>query len=236
MSWSDCKNILVIRPDNLGDLIMTSPAIRALKQTFNCRITVLTSPAGEQAAVLIPEIDDTIIASVPWVRSIRSMTSKDILKLVDNLSKRHFDAAIIFTVYSQNPLPSAMVAWMSNIPRRLAYCRENPYDLINYWIPDEEPYAHIIHQVERDLKLVNHIGASTDYKDIILNIPDDAIKTAEGKLRELTGGSSEFIILHAGVSDIKRAYPIEKWAQLGKQIIERFELQVIFTGIASESL
>jgi ADP-heptose:LPS heptosyltransferase len=42
-NWQGCKNILCIRPDNMGDLIMTGPALRALKDTFDAKITVLTS-------------------------------------------------------------------------------------------------------------------------------------------------------------------------------------------------
>jgi ADP-heptose:LPS heptosyltransferase len=39
MNWQGCKKILCIRPDNMGDVIMTVPAIRALKETFGARIT-----------------------------------------------------------------------------------------------------------------------------------------------------------------------------------------------------
>jgi ADP-heptose:LPS heptosyltransferase len=33
-NWAHCKNILCIRPDNLGDLLMSGPAIRALKESL----------------------------------------------------------------------------------------------------------------------------------------------------------------------------------------------------------
>src|SRR5690606_22825058 len=79
--------------------------------------------------------------------------------LVDQLKQYRFDGCVIFTVYSQNPLPAAMLAWMAGIPLRLAYCRENPYQLLSHWVPDDEPYSQIRHQVVRDLELVKHIGA-----------------------------------------------------------------------------
>lgn len=49
--WANCKNILCIRPDNMGDLIMSAPAIRALKESFGCTITLLTS---SMAAGIVP--------------------------------------------------------------------------------------------------------------------------------------------------------------------------------------
>ena len=45
---------------------------------------------------------------------------------------------MIFTVYSQSPLPSAMICYLADIPLRLAHCRENPYHLLTDWVPDPE--------------------------------------------------------------------------------------------------
>ena len=234
MNWLDCKNLLIIRPDNLGDLLMSSPAIRAIKETFNCKITLLTSSVSAEAAMLIPEIDDVIVASVPWVRTSKSMSAVELTKLIEAIKMRSFDSCIIFTVYSQNPLPSALVAWLAGIPKRLTYCRENPYDLVNYWVPDKEPYTHINHQVERDLNLVEHIGCISKSRDIKVVIPDEAIKIVDEKLSQIIPSNTDFIVVHAGVSELKRAYPIEKWIEITKEIVARFNLFVLFTGIANE--
>lgn len=234
MNWQSCKNILVIRPDNLGDLLMSSPALRALKETFGCRITVLTSPLAADASKLIPEIDDTIVTSVPWVRIGKSITPTELISLTEYIRTRDFDACVIFTVYSQNPMPSGLLAWMAGIPKRLSYCRENPYDVINFWVPDQEPYHHILHQVERDLKLVQHVSAQTIDSDIKLKIPDSSYESARSKLDYLIPGVNDFIVLHAGVSELKRAYPLEKWIQLAKSITVGLHYPVLFTGSASE--
>ena len=58
-SWVGCKNILCIRADNMGDLVMSSPAIRALKESFGARITVLTS---SMAAPVVPHLS----FCAPW--------------------------------------------------------------------------------------------------------------------------------------------------------------------------
>lgn len=235
MTWNSCKNVLIVRLDNMGDLIMSSPAIRALKETFMCRITVLTSPMAAEAASLIPEIDETIITTVSWVKNKKSTTPDELYNLALSLRSRAFDAAVIFTVYSQNPLPSAMLAWMAGIPKRLSYCRENPYELINHWVPDKEPYTFILHQVERDLCLVKHAGATVADDSIKLQIPPDAYNTTKVKLEQLTSpGIQEYIVIHAGVSELKRAYPTEKWVELARNVINEFNIPVIFTGARSE--
>jgi lipopolysaccharide heptosyltransferase II len=233
-SWQNCKNILVVRLDNMGDLLMSTPAIRALKETFNSKITVLTSSMAAGIALNIPGIDFLIPFDVPWVKSNHASFSHEFLRLIEVLRERNFDAVVIFTVFSQNPMPAVMLAYLADIPKRLAYCRENPYELLTNWVPDEEPYTLIKHQVERDLDLVAAVGATTSNDLLSLNIPD-AWDSAQKKLHKNSIDlQKSWIILHPGVSELKRQYPIENWIELGKKLIADFGYQLLLTGSASE--
>lgn len=225
-----CQHVLCIRADNMGDVIMSSPAIRALKQSFGSHITLLTSPAGAVIAPYLDCIDDVIVASLPWVKS-DGMDREALLLLADDLRKRAFDAVVIFTVYSQSALPAAMLAYMAGIPVRVAYARENPYDLLTHWVPDLEPYQRILHQVERDLDLVRSLGARVDDDRLILKT--GATPTLAGKLAG--AGEGPFMILHPGVSEAKREYPAERWIAAGKLLAERYGMHLLVTGSASES-
>jgi lipopolysaccharide heptosyltransferase II len=233
-NWAHCKNILCIRPDNLGDLLMSGPAIRALKETFGCRITVLTSSMASGIATLMPEIDEVMIFDVPWVKTNSATDAFTFNETVRQISKKNFDAAVIFTVYSQNPLPTVMLAYLAGIPKRLAYCRENPYQLLTDWIPDQEPYRLIKHQVRRDLDLVATIGATTTLDRMQLTTNEQVKKDV---LKNLIGlgmdTSKRWIILHPGVSEPKRAYPIEKWVASGRELINN-GYQLVLSGIESE--
>ncbi len=227
------KNILCIRTDNMGDLIMSIPAIRALKETFSCKITVLIPPMAAEIAKHIDCIDDAILFQAPWNREdVRPENVKEIIKL---LQSRRFDAAIIFTVYSQNPLPAALLAFMADIPVRLAYCRETPYQLLTHWVPEKEPYFMIQHQVARDLKLVEAIGATVSDDQLRLTYGVRAWERARRKIAAV-GCIAEkpWIILHAGVSESKRAYPVDSWIDTGRKLIEKFDLQLLFTGSAGQ--
>lgn len=230
--WNECTNLLVIRPDNLGDVLMTSPAIRAIKRRFGCKVTLLTSQSGAAAAELLPDIDETIAANFPWAKHASPVSPTDLDILIAQLKRAAFDSCIIFTVYSQNPLPTAMLAWCAGIPRRLAYCRENPYGLLTHWVPDEEPYSRIRHQVVRDLHLAEQIGAYTDDDRITLSIPDGAERGALYKLQQRSiDGTRPYVIFHAGVSESKRSFPMNKWIELTQRFKDAFpSIQVLFTG------
>jgi ADP-heptose:LPS heptosyltransferase len=217
----------------MGDLIMSIPAIRALKESFQARITVVTSSMAAGAAALIPEIDQVMIYNAAWNRE--ETTPEETFGLISVLRSRAFDAAVIFTVYSQNPLPAALLAFLAGIPRRLAWCRENPYNLLTHWLPDPEPYFHIRHQVVRDLELVASVGATPGDDRLQLSFAPEAWQRAAEKVLS-TGVDLDkpWMILHAGVSEKKREYPFGRWLEAAEKILERSERQLILTGTTAE--
>src|SRR5437868_5612100 len=140
LAWQQAEHILCVRLDSIGDVLMTTPAIRALRDSTPGRqITLLASPAGAEAAALVPEIDEVIVYDAPWMKATAPRaTSRPDREVVDRLRGSGFDAAVIFTVFSQNPLPAALLCYLADIPLRLAYCHENPYQLLTDWEPDPE--------------------------------------------------------------------------------------------------
>jgi lipopolysaccharide heptosyltransferase II len=218
----------------MGDLLMTGPALRALKQSFGCKITVLTSSMAAGIAKLIPEIDEVMIFDVPWVKSNLEPDQENFYDAVKQIREKQFDAAIVFTVYSQNPLPTVMLAYLAGIPKRLAYCRENPYQLLTDWVPDEEPYSLIRHQVRRDLDLVKAVGAVTDEDHLALTVNKNLIQAINQTLtNQGIAIDRPWLIFHPGVSEAKREYPTEQWVTAGQELTSK-GYQILVTGVASE--
>ncbi|MCS3796855.1 glycosyltransferase family 9 protein [Niastella sp. OAS944] len=233
--WNNCKKILCIRADNMGDLVMTTPALKALKETFLCHITVLTSTMAQHITGFIPVIDETIICDLPWVKANAATTGAGLMELANELRSYNFDAAIIFTVYSQSALPAAMLAMLAGIPKRLAYCRENPYDLLTHWLPDKEPYTFVQHQVQRDLNLVAVTGANTQDESLLVTVNENDRYSTHHKLRQSgIEPGRDYILFHPGVSEEKRKYPVERWIELGK-LVANTGLPILLTGTAKES-
>lgn len=120
---------------------------------------------------------------------------------------------------------------MAGIPLRRAYSRENPYQLLTDWVPDHEPFDYISHQVQRDLNLVKNIGATTS--DDTFQITN-FVKNQQSAERLLLHNGIEpidpYMILHPGVSEDKRKYPIEFWIQTGKLLAEKHKMPLLITG------
>lgn len=252
------ERVLCVRADNMGDIIMSTPAFRALKTTFNSHITLLTSSMGKPITPFIREIDEVIVHDFPWVKIPGQpgsgsgtydgpgtyggpvahdgpVAADGLYDLVAQIKNGRFDAAVIFTVYSQNPLPTALLLYMAGVPRRLAYCRENPYGLLTDWVPDEEPYYRILHQVERDLQLVRHWGAKSAGDDLHLYITDSHRQQMQEKVRALgVDTRSGWVVLHPGVSDARRKYPLDDWIAVSRLLQDEQGLQVIISGAGTD--
>jgi len=211
--------------------MMSGPAMRALKDSFGARITLLTSHAGSGIVPFMSEIDEVIVADLPWVKTDALFSPAMYIDLVAKLESLEIDLAVIFTVYSQSALPAALLCWQAGIPGRLAYCRENPYHLLTTWVPDEEPYSFIRHQVERDLHLVRQIGADTDDDRLRVNINIAARRQLKQRLGQLKIDPDErWIVLHPGVSEAKREYPHEGWIEIASTIYRETGMPLLITG------
>src|SRR3712207_914088 len=116
VSWHDARNILCVRLDAMGDVAMTEPAIRAVKQSLpGRRVTLLTSPAGAELAPLLRAVDLVLAFEAPWMKATpRRADSRQDRAFIRRLRAMRFDAAIIFTVYSQNPLPAALMCYLAD--------------------------------------------------------------------------------------------------------------------------
>lgn len=236
IDWEAAKRILCVRLDALGDVLMTTPAIRALKESRPARsVTLLTSAAAAAAARLVPEIDEILIYEAPWMKASSALSSSaPDLEMIKTLRAARFDAAIIFTVYSQNPLPAALLCYLADIPLRIAHCRENPYRLLTDWVREIEPDTGWRHEVQRQLDLVAVIGASTENQRLSLNIPAEARATVDALLAQLLEDGQPWLVIHPGATAASRRYPPEGFAAVARRAVQDLRYAVVFTGQAPE--
>jgi lipopolysaccharide heptosyltransferase II len=235
-NWETAKNILCIRLDTIGDVIMTTPAIAALKVAHpNRRITLMTSSAGAAIAPLIPILDNLIVYDSPWLKATAPRLNSDPeFAMIEQLRQANFDAAVIFTVYSQNPLPSAFLCYLAGIPLRLAHCHENPYQLLTDWLKDPEPEQFTRHEVRRQLDLVASVGCDTEGDRMVLQLPDAAMVRVRAKLDALrVDCEHRWVVIHAGATAPSRRYPPEHFAIVARQLVQ-LGIQVVFTGTQPE--
>lgn len=231
--WQRARKLLCVRLDNMGDVLMTTPALQALKrQAAHRHLTLLASASGSSVVPFVPDIDSVLTFDAPWVKNdCDDMGSA--CDMLDVLKHQAFDAAIIFTVYSQSALPAALLCRLAGIPLVLAHCRENPYHLLSHWVRESEP-ARYRHEVQRQLDLVATIGAVN---------PDPVLRfvtrtrdrlSLYRKLRDMDPGSGKpWIVAHCGASAESRRYPAAMFARAFRSL-GRDAAVILLTGDSAE--
>ena len=211
-------HVLVARSDNNGDVLLAGPAIRAVAAGAQ-RVTLLCGPRGEDAARLLPGIDEVIVRRLPWIDPQPQPVSKDqILELVQVLGGFRIDQAIILSSFHQSPLPLALLLRMAGVPRVGAISEDYPGSLLDI----RHHVSDGIHEVERSLSLVARCGfflpASDDRRLRVLDLP-----IGNG------GGSDPYLVVHPGASAPARTWPPDRHAALVRALVDRGR-RVVVTG------
>lgn len=236
-AWATARNVLAVRLDGMGDVLMTTPALRAIRQSVpDARLTLLTSAAGAEVARYIPEVDTTLVRVPPWMKATPPAEPADELRWIEQLRDGRFDAAVVFTVHTQSPLPAALELWLAGIPFRLAHCRENPYSLLTDWVPEPEPDVPLRHEVRRQLDLVASVGFETEDVDLSFRVPPDDVRGMRrwADERGLQPGG-RWAVLHPGATAPSRRYPPDRYLQAAQRLTAEDGFRWVISGSAGEA-
>ena len=238
-AWRGLRRGLAVRLDSAGDVLMTTPALRALRTAAPDHLALLTSPSGAAAAALLPEVDEVIVYEAPWMKHPAthgpvSAPERD-RGLIEQLRRGRFDAAAIFTVHSQSALPAALACHLAAIPRRLAHARENPYALLSDWVPDPEGESPIRHEVRRQLDLLAAVGIEARDEHLSLHVPDVASRSMRAMLASVDIGSHDpWLLVHPGATAPSRRYPAAGFGEVLRRLHAATGWPILLTGDDSE--
>ena len=105
VDWPTLSRVLAVRLDNLGDVVMATPALRALRAALRpgARLDLLASPAGAGLAPLLADVDEVHAHSASWQDADGRLPLDPAreLALVERL--RGYDAVVVFTSFAQSP-------------------------------------------------------------------------------------------------------------------------------------
>ena len=241
--WRTARRIAAIRLDNLGDVLVTTPAIHAIKQSLpEAEITLLASPVGAQVGRLNPDITDVLVYEAPWMDPWHKLPQESAreLRTLAEVRARRFDGAIIFTSFRQSPLPAAYLCYLADIPLRHAASIDGPGSLLTTRHKHPE---RMMHEVERGLDLVGAIGLTTNEQDLVLKVPNEARRQIAALLQSeglAVGATSKrnsarpLVVIHPGCSMPARTYPWEMFAEVASLLVEELDASVVLTGASSE--
>lgn len=219
LPWRSVRNLLIMRLDNIGDVVMTTPTLRALRENLpDANITLMASPAGSLVAPLLPWVDDVLTWRVLWQDLGRlDFQPEREWQLIDTLRQAKFDAAIVLTSFSQSPHPAGLICALAGIPLRLGESKEQDIGTLTHAVP---PTPDAIHQVERNLRLIEAVGFQVNDRRLTLQIPTIPPAIAP-----------PYILLSPWTSCQARNYPPERFAIAAQQLSDKTGWSVVVTGV-----
>ncbi len=129
--WQDVERVLVIQVGSYKDVVLI-PALRTLRQSLpDAAITLMATSASRQLTGQSPPwVDDVLVYENATFMSNR----EEMLALIELLSRRAFDAAVIFTNARESPYPLAYICYLAGIPIRLGQSHEFGGSLLSQWV------------------------------------------------------------------------------------------------------
>src|SRR5215212_4052576 len=219
--WLAARNLLAVRLDNAGDVVMLGPALRAIKTTSpDCQITLLASPAGAKAAALLPWIDSVLVWRSIWqdLGKLPFDPARE-NKLIQLIAERSFDAAVIFTSFSQTPHVAAYVCYLAGIPLRAGESKEFGGCTLS---TELRGTSDTTHQVDRNLHLVQALGFTEVDPALEIAISDTSQEVVGRRLWSVgIAPDQPFVLLHPGASAAARRYPEAQFGQVADLLLNR---------------
>ena len=223
-----------MRLDNIGDVIMTGPVLRTLKENLpSSHITLMASPGGSKAAPLLPWADEVLSWRVLWQDLGRlSFDPAREWGMIRTLKEGSYDAAIILTSFNQTPHAAGYACYLAGIPLRLGESKEWGGSVLS----DEAPSVpDELHQVERNLRLIEHLGLWVEDRALSISVPKEARETA-AQLLEARGVAPgmPYLLLNPWASAQARTYPTDRFARAAGHLSEETGWPVVVTGTGKD--
>ncbi len=233
---ANTDRILLIRPDHLGDVLLTTPAIRALRERYpDAEIHALVNPSSAPVLENLDAVD--LVLTLPFPGFTRGKAQQSVrvpyqfaIQTARRLRKIGYAQAIIFR---PDHWWGAWLARMTGIPVRVGYDHEDTHRFLTHAVPHK--HEHIVTQ---SLRLVDALtDQTTDPQTAVYRFPLTDLNRAyvRGYLDEWDITPDDRILcIHPGSGAKIKLWESEKWAKAADILSEQLSARVVFTGSDSE--
>jgi predicted lipopolysaccharide heptosyltransferase III len=211
-------NVLLIQLKRIGDLILTTPAIAALRERFpDASISLVVSSAVKELLPAVTGIDK--------VFEVRGKTDDALDWIALSLGK--FDYCLDFTRNDRSSfltfLSGARKRITSDHPQLRTKLRARSY---NEFV--EAPVG-FLHTVDYHLALLKPLGIENASRAIRLELPEETLAMASTLLSE-AGVNEDFVCFHPGSARAEKFWEASRWAEAIDHCAHETGMKCILTG------
>jgi ADP-heptose:LPS heptosyltransferase len=245
----ETPRILLVRPDHLGDLILTTPVFHALKQQApKALISVMVGPWSSEVVERHPDIDRVLTCPFPgFQRAAQKALTPYILlfKTARQLQRGRFDVGI-------NMRPDfwwgAALLYLAHIPRRVGYALEPGKPFLTHGLLPQSPQHATISNLYLASAALQSIGyprldepyTPENYPLCFMPTPAEREWVSTRLIDEGSDVNSPLVIIHPGSGAAVKLWRTGGWAfcadSLTKSLTMSAPVRIMLTGSKNERL
>ncbi|HJT58826.1 MAG TPA: glycosyltransferase family 9 protein [Ktedonobacteraceae bacterium] len=239
--------ILLIRPDHLGDLVLTTPVLHALRQHApDAQITMMIGPWSSEIVARHPDIDRLLTCSFPGFQRASQRALAPYMLLLTaakQLRRGHYDLAI-------NLRPDfwwgAALMYLARIPHRIGYALEPGKPFLTTALPFHSPEHAAVSNLRLASAALETLGLSPLAEPYSpAGYPLQFIPTEEEQrwvTQRLSGEGIDaempFVVIHPGTGAAVKLWRTEAWARCADALTKSSQwskpMRIILTGSRNE--
>ena len=235
------ENILIVRFDAIGDMILTSGFLREVRANFpKARITLVVLHEIYPVVELCPYVNEVLSFPVNPLE----LNFLDLMETVAVFCKNHLwqkNFSIVFSPrWHDDTLSSLILCWLSGARERIGY-GSNPF---TSWtdkpVPPIDNFLltknivtprEVIHDADKDFYLLAASGFKVNKTHMELFYDAEDFQRAKALLGNITPIRKK-VLLGLGARELNRKYPVEKYLIALKELAKKNFVFVIVGGKA----
>ena len=225
------EDVLMVRFDSMGDMLMTGPAVRAVAHGA-CSVTMLCGPRGRQAAELLPGVDRLLVWDCPWIANPAPQPTREkvdeLLDLLEPVPAR----AVILTSFHQSSLPTALLLRLAGVRHITAISEDYPGTLLDVRLRPGIDVPALAPEPERNLAVARAAGFELPDGDdgrLAVRLPSN------GEHQRDMDSRHGYIVVHPGADAPARTWPASHYREC-VQLLADAGHEVVVTGGPDETV
>ena len=216
---------LLVRSTNwIGDAVMTTPAVRTIRQNFpDAEITLLALPWVADIFRASPHVDHIFL----YRKDERHAGLKGKLQLAEDLRQEKFDAVVLL----QNAFEAAFISFLARIPVRAGYTTDGRGLLLTHGVKKKSSIKGK-HQVHYYQEMLAGLGLTPGKNELEVAVSKESLQWAREFLHDLIDEKTTTIVgLNPGAAyGPAKRWPADKFTSLAGQISEDPDTLILVFG------
>ena len=219
MSKACRKRILIARTDKIGDLVLSTPVIKAVREAYpGAYIAMMVRPYAQEIIKGNPYLDEVIT----YDKANKGLSIIHDLKFIGYLRKKKFDLALILHPKNRTHI----IALLSGIPERIGYDKKMGF-LLTKKIPHLKHYG-LKHEIDYTLDILRYAGIGFKDKGLHITVDKDALERVDRIFSE-NGISKEdkVVTVHPGSSCASKRWAVERFAKVADSLAKEYRAKIV---------